>query len=76
MSVRIWIIAAAVLLGLCALNSYTGDSVQDEQRAADHKAETIAAMNSRAKSDAQIKRAHIEKRLREMVAYDQIKVTK
>jgi hypothetical protein len=44
-----WIIALAAVLGLLCLNAYIGgDSIEEEQAIADHKAEVLADMRNRA----------------------------
>lgn len=59
---KTWIIAAAVLLGLCVLNASMGDTEAEAKAAAEHKAETMAHMRRIAKLQA------LEKRADEMLA--------
>ena len=61
------IIAMAIVLGLCAINASLGDSVAEQQAAADHKAETLSAMRSKAKLQRLEKQAHT------MLALDNLK---
>lgn len=53
MTARLWVISASAVLGLCVLNASLGDSTHEAQIAADHKSETLAAMNRSAKLEKQ-----------------------